>query len=69
MPCLIIDPASADETNLINGNWSQERKLQEVSIRPPLMKDYFNKDLTEEFDVRKADLCIKVEYKTEKFTT
>ena len=69
MPCLIIEPTSAVETNLITGQWSPERKAQEISLRPPLMKDFFNPELTEIIQVRKTQLCIKVEWKIEKFTT
>lgn len=69
MPCLIVEPSSSFETDLLNGRWSPERKTQEVSIRPPLMKDFFNPDLTERFRVRKTKFCVRVEWKVETFTT
>lgn len=69
MPCIVIDPISFDETTMLQGRWSQERKTQEVSPRPPLMKDFFNPELIEKFKVRKTDLCIKVAWTIEKFTT
>lgn len=68
MPCLIIDPTSASETDMLMGNWSQERKIQNASQRPPLMKDFFNPELTEKFKVRKKLMCIRVEFKIEGFT-
>lgn len=69
MPCLIIDPVTAGETDMLMGNWSQERKLQSASQRPPLMKDFFNPELIEKFKVRKKQMCIKVGWTIEKFTT
>lgn len=69
MPCLVVEPTSLAEAGLITGQWTPERRAQEVSIRPPLMKDFFNSNLTEKFDVRKTKMCIKVEWKIEKFTT
>ncbi|MDE1818890.1 MAG: hypothetical protein KGI19_09855 [Thaumarchaeota archaeon] len=69
MPCLIIDPLTAGETNMLIGNWSPERLQQNASPRPPLMKDFFNPELTEKFRVSKTIRCIKVEWKIENFTT
>ncbi|MBI1829725.1 MAG: hypothetical protein HY222_00685 [Thaumarchaeota archaeon] len=69
MPCLIIDPATAGETNILTVNWSPERLQQNVTQRPPLMKDFFNPELTEKFNVPKTMRCIKVEWKIENFTT
>lgn len=69
MPCLIVEPTSAVETGLLTGQWSPERIAQEISQRPPLMKDFFNPELTEKFQVRKTKMCIKVEWKIDKFTT
>jgi len=69
MPCLIVEPTSAVETELLTGKWTPERRAQELSIRPPLMKDFFNPDLTKKFKVRKTKMCMKVEWKIEPFTT
>jgi len=69
MPCLIVEPTSRTETDLLTGQWTPERKQQEISQRPPLMKDFFNPALTEKFQVRKTKMCIRVEWKIEKFTT
>lgn len=69
MPCLMIDPATSGETEMLMGNWTPERKIQCVSQRPPLMKDFFNSELTEKFKVRKKLMCVRVEFKPEKFTT
>lgn len=69
MPCIIIDPTSANETNLLLGNWSPERLQQNASQRPPLLKDFFNPDLIEKFNVRRTIMCIKVGLTLEKFTT
>lgn len=69
MPCLIIDPLTAGESNMLMGNWTQERLQQNSSQRPPLMKDFFNPNLTEKFRVPKTSRCIKVEWKIENFTT
>jgi hypothetical protein len=69
MPCIVIDPASSNETELLLANWSPERKGQNASARPPLMKDFFNNDLIEKFNVRKTTMCIKVGLSLEKFTT
>jgi hypothetical protein len=69
MPCLVIDPISAEETRMLMGNWSPERLQQNASQRPPLMKDFFNPELTERFKVRQKVLCIKVGWTVEKFTT
>jgi len=69
MPCLIIDPSTAAEAQMVSKNWNPERALQNVSQRPPLMKDFFNPDLTEKFKVRKRLMCIRVEWKIEPFTT
>ena len=69
MPCLMIDPATSGETEMLMGNWTQERKIQCISQRPPLMKDFFNLELTENFKVRKKLMCVRVEFKPEKFTT
>ena len=48
--------------------WSPERQNQNGSARPPLLRDFFDASLTETFDVRNADLCIKVAVTLEKFT-
>lgn len=69
MPCLIIDPATFGETNMLMGHWSPERLQQNASPRPPLMKDFFNSELVEKFNVPKTTRCIKVEWKIENFTT
>lgn len=69
MPCLIIDPLTAGETNMLMGNWPPERLQQNASQRPPLMKDFFNSELVERFNVPKTIRCIKVEWKIENFTT
>lgn len=69
MPCIIIDPTTAAETQLVSKNWTPERAMQNVSQRPPLMKDFFNYDLVEKFKVRKRLMCIRVEWKIEPFTT
>ncbi len=69
MPCLIIDPTTAGETQMLMGNWTEERKAQNASQRPPLMKDFFNPELIEKFSVRKKLMCIRVELMIEKFTT
>lgn len=69
MPCLIIEPKTSNETNMLMGNWKPERLQQNASQRPPLMKDFFNSELTETFKVRKRLLCVRVEWKVEKFTT
>lgn len=69
MPCIIIDPATAAETQMISAKLSPERAMQNVSQRPPLMKDFFNPDLTEKFKVRKRLKCLRVEWKIEPFTT
>lgn len=69
MPCLIIDPLTVGETNMLMGNWPPERLQQSASQRPPLMKDFFNPELTEKFRVPKTTRCIKVEWKIENFTT
>jgi len=69
MPCLLIDPTSSDETRLLTGNWSPERMQMCESPRPPLLKDFFDSNLTEKFPVRKTSLCVKVGFTLEKFTT
>jgi len=69
MPCLIIEPKTSNETNMLMGNWPPERLQQNGSQRPPLMKDFFNQELTETFKMRKRLLCVRVEWKVEKFTT
>lgn len=68
MPCLIIDPVTSGETNLLMSNWSPERLQQNATQRPPLMKDFFNSDLTEKLNVPKRQMCVKIEWKIEKFT-
>lgn len=69
MPMLIVDPRSSDETALLTGNWSPERLQQAYSSCPPLLRDFFNPELTETFSVRRSTLCIRVAVTVEKFTT
>ena len=70
MPCIVIDPVSADETTMLTNRWSQERRNQEIlTARPLLMKDFFNSELMEKFKVRKTVFCIKVGWTIEPFTT
>jgi len=68
MPVLLIDPSSADETGLLMSNWSPERMQQVPTLRPPLLKDFFNSDLTETFELRRSMLCVRISVTVEKFT-
>jgi hypothetical protein len=52
MPCVIVEPASFNETQLLIGNWPPEKWQQAMMPRPPLMKDFFNHDVCETVKVQ-----------------
>jgi hypothetical protein len=67
VPMLVIDPATSDETNLLLGNWTPERRQQGVSSRPPLLRDFFDDNLTATFEVPRAKMCVRIDVKIEEF--
>lgn len=67
MPCLVVDPISSNETALLGANWPPERLAQITTQRPPLMKDFFNQDLTEAIKVPRRKIVWKISWGIEKF--
>lgn len=66
MPCALIEPSSASETQLLVGNWPPEKLQQAMMPRPPLMKDFFNPDVCETVKVRKRKICWKISWGVER---
>jgi len=68
IPCIIIEPVSAQEIQLLNSNWLPERWQQVTSPRPPLLKDFFNPDLCETVKVRTRKTCWKITWNIERMS-
>lgn len=66
IPCIVIEPASSNETQLLTGNWPPEKLQQAFMPRPPLIKDFFNQDVCETVKVRKRKTCWKISWAVER---
>jgi hypothetical protein len=66
MPCIVIEPVSSNETQLLTGNWPPEKLQQTTMLRPPLLKDFFNHDVSETVKVRKRKTCWKISWVAER---